>query len=325
MADVGRFLPGIREQDAPRPRDVALAGLAAAQFGVVASSQLAACGFSPSAITRMVASGRLIRLHRRVYAVGHNRLVARGRWLAAVLACGDDACLSHREAAVLTGLRQSARNRVDVTVPTRHGRSIPGIQIHRTQGIHPDDATEIDGIRVTTVARTLLDLCDVVPAARVRRAFEQAERMGELDYTALRAVAERSRGRHALKVFLPLIAEDHCKAARAKSDLEARFLDFIRRCDLPVPSVNALVGGYEVDAHWPGTTLIVELDSWAYHRSKRSFHADRNKWLDLRSKGFEVLTITDPILRGQPGRIVGAIRDALKPAATPRAPRASGP
>ena len=107
MRDVVRFLPGIRELDGPRPRDVALVELAQAQFGVVTSAQLAQMGFSSSAISRMVASGRLIRLHRGVYAVGHSRLIARGRWLAAVLACGEDASLSHREACWISAIRSA--------------------------------------------------------------------------------------------------------------------------------------------------------------------------------------------------------------------------
>ena len=308
MRDVARFLPGIRELDGPRPRDVALARLASTQYGVVTSSQLAAMGFSSSAISRMVASGRLIRLHRGVYAVGHSRLVARGRWLAATLACGGEAVLSHREGAALLGLRSSERSRVDVTVPGRSRCGQRGIEVHVVRALNAAEVTEVDGLRVTTVARTLLDLCDVVPAPQVRRAFEQAERMGELDYRALRLVAERAHGRHALKVFLPLIAEDHRGAARAKSDLEARFLDFVRDHGLPAPAANAIVGGYEVDVHWPGTKLIVELDSWAFHRSKRSFYSDRAKWLDLRARGFDVLTVTDPMLSKQPKRIAGAIR-----------------
>ncbi|MDQ3728813.1 MAG: type IV toxin-antitoxin system AbiEi family antitoxin domain-containing protein, partial [Actinomycetota bacterium] len=119
MRDVVDFLPGIRELDRPRPRDVLLAKLAEDQFGIVTSAQLVNLGFSSSAISRMVGSGRLIRLHRGVYAVGHSRLVARGRWLAAVLACGDEAVLSHREGAALLDLRYSERSRVDVTVAGR--------------------------------------------------------------------------------------------------------------------------------------------------------------------------------------------------------------
>lgn len=136
--------------------------------------------------------------------------------------------------------------------------------------------------------------------------------MGELDYRALAAVAERARGRRALKTFLPLLAEDHTTAARAKSDLEARFLDFVREHDLPMPAVNSIIGGYEVDAHWPGTKLIVELDSWAFHRSKRSFHADRAKWLDLRSQGFDILVVTDRTLAAERARIASAIGSACK-------------
>ncbi len=311
MRYVGRFLPGVRELDGPRPRDVGLGRLAAAQFGVVTSTQLVELGFSSSAISRMVASGRLIRLYRGVYAVGHSRLVARGRWLAAVLACGERTALSHREAAALTELRFCDRSRTDVTVPGRSRCGQPGIQVHRVRNLHPDEITELEGIRVTTIARTLLDLCEVVPADQVRRAFEKAERMEGLDSRALRLVAERAHGRRALKLFLPLIAEDHTTAARAKSDLEARFLDLVRERQLPMPVVNGIVGGYEVDAHWPGTRLIIELDSWAFHRSKRSFHADRKKWLDLRSQGFDVLTVTDPMLIGQPGRIADAICAAV--------------
>jgi very-short-patch-repair endonuclease len=111
--------------------------------------------------------------------------------------------------------------------------------------------------------------------------------------------------------FLPLIAEDHSEAARAKSDLEARFLDLVRDEDLPKPIVTGVAGGYDVDAYRPGTKLIVELDSWTFHRSKRSFHGDRAKWLDLRSQGFDVLTITHPMLNSQPSQIADEIRDVV--------------
>ena len=189
QSDVGRFLPGVLELDGPRPRDVGLAALAEAQFGIVTSAQLVELGFSTSAISRMVASGRLVPLYRGVYAVGHTRLLARGHWLAAVLACGDDAALSHTKGAALSDLRNCERFLVDVTVPGRSRCGQRGIRLHRVRELHPDDVTEIDGIRVTTIARTLLDLCDVIPETQVRRAFEKAERMDGLDYRALRLVA----------------------------------------------------------------------------------------------------------------------------------------
>jgi len=310
MRSAGRFLPGMRELDGPRARDVGLAALAEAQFGVVTSAQLIELGFSTSAISRMVRSGRLIQLYRGVYAVGHTQLLARGRWLAAVLACGGNAALSHTKGAALSDLRNCERSLVDVTVPGRSRCGQRDIRLHRVRHLHPDEVTEIDGIRVTTIARILLDLCDVLPGDQVRRAFEKAERMDALDYRALHLVAERAYGRRALKIFLPLIAEDHSTSARARSDLEARFLDFVREQGLPVPVVNSMVGGFEVDARWPGTNLIVELDSWAFHRSKRSFHADRAKWLNLRSKGFDVLVVSDPMLRRERGRIASAITAA---------------
>jgi predicted transcriptional regulator of viral defense system len=141
--------------------DRRIAALAEAQHGVVAAGQLIEVGFSRTAIKRRVADGLLRRIHRGVYAFGL-LTKPRGRWMAAVLALGPRALLSHREAAALHGLLSSGRSRTDVTVPGR-ARQRQGIDVHATQALHVDDRASIDGIPVTSVARTLLDLAELVP------------------------------------------------------------------------------------------------------------------------------------------------------------------
>src|SRR5918995_5102756 len=142
-------------------RQVALAQLAERQHGVVALPQLRELGLAPSAVRSRVTRGRLHRVHRGVYSVGHPVLSVRGRWMAAVLACGPGAALSHRSAAALWGIRPSARTAIDVTVP-RHLRGRAHIDVHHANTVAAGDLTTVDRIPCTTVARTLLDLAAVV-------------------------------------------------------------------------------------------------------------------------------------------------------------------
>jgi len=244
MSDVGPFDSDNRRRKGRRRRFAE--DLSARQHGVIARWQLLELGVPPSVIDYRVRSRRLLVLDPGVYAVGHKELTVHGHWMAAVLACGQDAVLSHREAAALSDLRRSSRSRIDVTVPGRSRHRRDRIDLHRVRSLHPEDITTTEGIPVTSVPRTLLDLAEVVPPAQLRRAFEQAERMGVLDYAALRRTVARSRGRRGLKHLVPLMREDHSTAARARSDLEARFLDLVRSNGLPMPVVNAVVGGYEV-------------------------------------------------------------------------------
>lgn len=179
------------------PRDGALAQLAARQHGVVCRRQLAAAGLGQRAIDGRLASGRLHPVHRGVYAVGHPLLSARGRWLAAVLAAGPGALLSHHSAAALWDLLATNRALVDVTVP--HGRHArPGLSIHRARRLPPADRTELDAIPVTALARTLLDLAVVLPADRLERAVEAAERLRLFDMAELDDLRRQSRGRRGL-------------------------------------------------------------------------------------------------------------------------------
>ena len=144
-------------------------------------------GFGAHGIAEWVRTGRLVRVHQGVYAYGHDRLRIEGRWLAAVMACGHGAVLSHRDAAQLWELRQSSSAVIDVTVPSRAGRiRRRGVRVHRSGRLAPDEVTTRSGIPVTTVARTLLDLADVLDSQALRRAVTEAEYTGRFDPTSLR-------------------------------------------------------------------------------------------------------------------------------------------
>jgi predicted transcriptional regulator of viral defense system len=182
-----------------RAMEAAIAALAARQYGVVARWQLLELGLTSRAISYRLTVGRLHLVHRGVYAVGHKRISGRGRWMAAVLACGPGSALSHRSGAALWGFLGAASPRIDVTTPRRGGRSIAGVRRHRARRLPPEDTTMVDGIPVTTVARTLFDLAEVLDLSRLERAFEAAERAELLDMRAVLLTAERNPGRRAHK------------------------------------------------------------------------------------------------------------------------------
>ena len=232
-------------------------------------------------------------LHRGVYAVGHCRLRRDGHWLAAVLAAGPGAVLSHREAAALHGLRPADRPSVDVTVAAR--RRLTGVQVHTVERLSPEDVATVDGIPVTTVARTLVDLAATVPPWALRKALEEAERSHRLDVRAIEAVLARTRGRngtgHArIKAALAELARTGTTVSRSR--LEDRFLALLDAHGLPRPSANAWTLGMEVDAAWPAARLAIELDGWDSHKTRDAFQRDRTRSNDLQAEGWTVLRFT---------------------------------
>ena len=291
--------------------DTQIARLAERQHGVIARWQLSAEGISDSSVGRRAADGRLHRLYRGVYAVGHSRPSLRGRWKAATLALGPSALLSHREGAALWDLRRSARGPIDVTVPGGHPRHQPGITAHRTDGLHDEDRVVRDGIPVTAVPRTLLDLAEVVPPTQLLRAYEEAERLELLDVRAIERLLARSNGRRAVGALRALLKYDPAPAAQTASELERRFLDLVRRERLPTPQVNVLVEGFLVDACWPGRRVVVELDGYAFHRGARSFERDRERLIRLRMAGYDVLPFTHRQVTKSAGWVGEVLRRCL--------------
>jgi very-short-patch-repair endonuclease len=289
--------------------DTVIARLATRQHGAVAVWQLTALGISTSGINRRLADGRLWRVHRGVYAVGE--LDRRGHWMAAVLACGEGALLSHRDAAALWDLRQTNRSAVDVTIARTRRRRRPQITVHGTAEIHADDRAEVDGIPVTSVARTLLDLAEVVSTDHLRRAYEAAERHGLLDMHAVHELVARSNGRRGVSSLLALLDYDPAIAVESKSDLESRFLDLVREAGLPLPQLNVLVEGFLVDVYWPKARLVVELQSWEHHGHRQAFERDNERLARLQVAGYSMLPLTYRQLCDHPAWVIRSIAGLL--------------
>jgi predicted transcriptional regulator of viral defense system len=274
------------QNDSPQQE---VADLARRQYGIVDHAELLGVGLSASAIHRWAADGRLHRLYRGVYAVGHTAVTGHGLWLAAVKACGPEAVLSHQSAAALWNLRASSSPFIDVTTPRR--ASPDGIRVHRVRQLHPEDRAVIDRIPVTSLARTLLDMADVLSVRQLIRAIEQAERLRLFDLNATKRLLARSNGRR-VKTLQAAIAAVKGEPPRVNSDWERDLLDFCDDHDIPKPELNVIVEGYEVDALWREKKLIVELDSYAFHRSLRAFEHDRRKYATLQLAGYLVLPLT---------------------------------
>lgn len=304
------------EPDAPHG-DRLVQALAAAQHGVVARRQLAAVGVTEGMVKARVGSGHLLRLQRGIYAVGHRRLRREGWWLAAVLAGGEQAVLSHRDAAALHGNRPSNGAAVDVTIAAARPDP-PGIRFHRAGRLAPVDVVVRDAIPVTSVGRTLVDLAAVVSVEHLAKALSEAERLGLLDLRALVAARERMRGRrgagHA-RLAAALAEHRTLGATLTRSELEARFRELVRAAGLPVSRANAVVEGIEVDALWSRERVVVELDGFAFHHSRRAFQRDREQAARLQSRGYAVLRSThaDVVHRGE--RVAGELRRLLEPSA----------
>jgi predicted transcriptional regulator of viral defense system len=274
--------------------DARLAAVARRQYGLVTRKQLRCLGVSEHGIAERIRTRRLHRLHRGVYAVGHDALKREAHWLAAVLACGPGAVLSHASAAAHWGIRQSAAANVDVTVPARSGRRRrKGIRIHRSSRLSKEETTVHEGIATTTVARTLLDLADSLPTQALKRTIDEAEYMRLLDMTSLTAVVNGNPGRRARRVLE--LVESPQEMTRSK--LEQRFLELVERHGLPRPLVNAQLMGYEVDFLWPEDKVIVEVDSRAAHGTREAFERDRLRDRRLLRAGYRTVRVTDLGLR----------------------------
>lgn len=299
-----------------RHAEVRIARLAAAQHGVVARRQLIELGLTRHGIEHRLGTGRLHRVHRSVYAAGAPRLDIHGRWMAAVLACGPDAVLSHRSAAALWAIRPTAMPQADVSLATAGGRRRrPGLILHRCVSLDAQSITTRHQIPVTTPARTLLDLAVILPRRELERAVQEAEaaRLVEIDQLATRARYERAPRRR----LLAILDEYALGAALTRSDLEQRFLEICRAHGLPRPRVNARVEGLEVDFLWPQAGLVVETDGHRHHGTRAAFERDRARDQRLIAAGYRVLRFTYRQVAAEP-TVARTVRSALAPLSPPR-------
>jgi hypothetical protein len=219
--------------------------------------------------------------------------------MAAVLAAGPGAVLSHASAAALHGLRQTRAAKVDVTIPTRVHRVQPGIRIHRSTTLTDQDTTVVDGIPCTTVARTQLDLADVLSRRGLERAFDQAEILEVFDLLAMQDQLERNRGRRKAVGKVKVVLNEHYIGSTPTwNDFEERFFVICREVDVPVPVVNQWLilddGGPAIkpDFMWRDQRLIVETDGEKPHGTRQTFESDRRRDQRLLLAGWRVVRIT---------------------------------
>jgi very-short-patch-repair endonuclease len=278
------------------PIDVRIRDLAERQHSLVSLAQLLFFGLSARAVRDRVATGRLTRIHRGVYAVGHGRLTLRGHWMAAVLAYGQDAVLSHRSGGALHGVRPDNRPMSDVTVPGRSARSRSRIDVHASTTLTAADVTTIDSIPCTSLARTLLDLAEVVNRRDLERAINQAEVLRIFDLRAVEEVLSRAAGRCGAGVLKSVLAE-YGGPTLTDRELEERFLALCRAARLPQPEVNAWITlddgiAYKIDFLWRRDRLAVETDGWGSHGTRQAFESDRRRDRLLSLGGWTVVRFT---------------------------------
>ena len=277
----------MRKEVANSGRDAAIARIAAGQHGVVSVRQLRSAGLLPSRVADRVTAGRLHRIHRGVYAVGHPNVGNEGRWMAAVLACGEGAVLSHRSAAAVWRIGPIAPV-IEVTVTNDSGRATrKGIRLHRSRTLSPADLTRRAGIPVTRPVRTLEDLRRVLPGKNFARALREAE-------------------------YLRLAIGDAFSPDRTRSDLEGIFLAQARRRRLPQPEVNVRVDRFLVDFLWRHERLIVEVDGWESHRTRSAFEEDRARDARLKVLGYEVVRFTWRQVEDDAAAVARTVRELLR-------------
>jgi len=274
----------------------------------MARRQLLAAGVSSSAITRLLAAGWLTPLHAGVYVVAGHPLTQPTRWMAAVLAGGRGAVLSHTSAGGLWALFDPIPGPVHVTA-SGGGRSRRGIVFHRARDLD-GHRTVRDRIPVTSPSRTLLDLAAILSLGRLERAVETADRLRLLDLDELRHLCEASQGRKGAARLGSLLAL-YRPLPETRSELERRFLRFCREAGLPPPAVNVPLLGFEVDCLWPAERVAVELDSYEFHRNRASFESDRRRDSRLQSAGYRVVRVTHRRLANDAGSMLAELRALL--------------
>jgi len=311
---IGALLQSREIEPLEGAEEAAIAELAGRQHGVVSRQQLLALGFGRRAIQRRIESRRLHSLHLGVYAVGHRVVSREGRWMAAVLAVGPEAVLSHHSAAALWRIRPSSRSITDVTTPQK-SRSWKGIRRHH-KALPLDEIAVKEGIPVTSAPRTIFDLAATEDVDTVASLLREAEFLELWDRLSLWDLVERYPGRRGVrKVRVALERLKSEPPGRKRSKLEERFAPFLRLHHLPLPRFNdwILLGPkrYQVDCHWPGTGQIVELDGWQGHKTRTAFREDRARDRALRVAGYSVTRLTWSQLEDEPEAVAADLRVLL--------------
>jgi very-short-patch-repair endonuclease len=247
--------------------------LVKAQHGVLARGQLLELGFSAEWIRHRLATGRLHRVWRGVYAVGRPQLTQPGRWMAAALACGPDAVLSHTSAAALWEIRARPEREIHISVPARTRHHHQGLVVHRRSTLDEDEVTRHHGIPTTTLVVTLIDIAPTLTRDQLEAAVNEADKRGLTTPDQLRATLDEVLPRPGTATLRRTL--DEHTFTRTDSHLERRLLRLVRQAGLPKPLTQQHVNGHRVDFYWPNLKLVVETDGLTYHRTPAQQAADR--------------------------------------------------
>jgi uncharacterized protein DUF559 len=299
----------LRECSKPHTATAAIRELAECQHGVVAWRQLIGLGLGKDLIHQRMRSGQLLKLHCGVFSVGHRKIGRNGEWLAAVFAAGPGAVLSYGSAAHLWGIRGS-HGPIEVTRVSGHRRP-HGIRLHQTRRLLPEHVTVRAAIPVTTLERTLLDEAERLDERQLEHALVEADRSGNLRWPHLLRLVDEAKGRRGRARLWRLARQVDPSAADSRSPGEIDLLALCRKAGLPSPQVNVLVKGHLVDFLWPKARVIVEADSYGYHRDRPSFERDHASTIELMAAGYRVFRATYRMLQNNPGPFLGLVQDAL--------------
>lgn len=291
--------------------DWAIARLATRQHGVVSRTQLLIAGVTRHQVEWRLASGRLHAVHRGVYRVGHRAPGPRARAMAAVLACGPGAVISHRSAARMWELLAAdEQDEIEVTVCRSRAPNRSGIRTRRTTTLDDRDISLLDRIPITTPARTLLDLAAALPPYLLERIVAEARVRRLADRRSTADQLQRNPGRPGTRALRTLL-ELPGGPAFTRSEAERRMLALVRAADLPPPLVNSRIGRYEVDFLWRAQRIAVEVDGYAYHSNRRAFERDRAKDAALAAAGHTVLRVTWRQIADTPEAVIARLAAAL--------------
>jgi very-short-patch-repair endonuclease len=279
---------------------------------VITRRQATTAGLSRREIERRVEAGWLVRLHEGVYAVGHTALTDKSHVIAAVYACGPGALAGYRSAGALWGVLRRPQ-RIEVTAP-RGRKPKRGMTVHRSRLIHDEDRDLIDNIPVTSLARTLVDLADVLSEKRLAGAVHEAEVKRLFDLKPIERVLARLPGRKGRHKLTRVLSAYRDVQPFTRSRAERLVLQMCEDHGLPRPQTNTWIGAYEVDFYWPEAGLVLEFDQSAFHRTTKAFHEDRKRDRALAAEGIHVVRATerdDPSALAEELRTIIALRTGL--------------
>jgi very-short-patch-repair endonuclease len=288
----------------PIDRSIRIAAwaLARQQDWVISGVQLRELGFTPEAIQHRLDCGRLHTLWRDVFAVGRPDVTNRGRWIAATLAGGQDAALSHESAAACCGICRGGTKPVHISLPADRRVRLEGIAPHRRDPMPP--IVTLEGIRVTDPVHTIVDLAAHLEAEPLIRAINEADRLGLIDPDELASLVESLHSRRGIRTLRSLVSG----YTRTDSNLERRFLTLANSAGLPRPQTQAELHGHRVDFYWPELGLVVETDGLAYHRTPAQQAADRKRDQVLTVAGLRCVRFPNVQIRQEPAEVIEILR-----------------